>query len=76
VYPNTVVLPVHFKKKEKKKKELKPLFLNTRIIRGIIMASRRLWKQDLKAKGSAKKQNQQNNYQICTSRDGGIQQSN
>jgi len=40
------------------------------------MASMRLWKQDLKAKGSAKKQNQQNNYQICTSRDGGIQQSN
>jgi hypothetical protein len=36
----------------RRKKKLKPLFLNTRIIRGIIMASMRQWKQDLKAKGS------------------------
>jgi len=42
-------------RRRRRKKELKPLFLNTRIIRGIIMASMRLWKQNLKAKGSAKK---------------------
>jgi hypothetical protein len=48
----------------RRKKKLKPLFLNTRIIRGIIMASMRQWKQDLKAKGSGINQCKQTNKKI------------